>query len=72
MGKKENKFEKYQTINYIEKNIEGIEQAHVDEFNHTFGRLFKWLKLAIENRKADIIRRRALIDKARNEREANI
>jgi len=27
MGPKETEFKKYQTINYIEKNIEGIEAA---------------------------------------------
>lgn len=72
MGPKEGKFEKYQTLNYIDKIIEGIEQAQVDDFNHTIGRLFKWLKLAVDNRKADIIRRRALITKARDERDAKI
>ena len=72
MGPKEGPYEKYQTLNYIEKIIAGIEQAHVDEFNHTIGRLFKWLKLAVDNRKSDIIRRRALITKARDERDAKI
>jgi hypothetical protein len=36
------------------------------------GRLFKWLKLAVENRKADIVRRRALISKEREERDSKI
>ena len=44
----------------------------VEEFNLTAGRLFKWLKLAIENRKYDIIRRRALVHKEREERDSKI
>ena len=36
------------------------------------GRLFKWLKLAVDNRKADIVRRRALIHKEREERDSKI
>jgi hypothetical protein len=44
----------------------------VDEFNMVAGRLFKWLKLAVENRKADIVRRRALISKEREERDSKI
>ena len=59
VGPKSGEFTKYQTINFIEKNIEGIEQAQVDEFNWTLGRLFRWLREAIDNRKADIIRRKA-------------
>jgi hypothetical protein len=36
------------------------------------GRLFTWLKLAIENRKLDIVRRAALIQKEREERDSKI
>jgi hypothetical protein len=36
------------------------------------GRLYKWLTLAIENRKTNIVRRRALIQKDRDERDAKI
>jgi len=36
------------------------------------GRLFKWLKLALENRKLDIVRRAALIQKERQERDSKI
>ena len=60
MGPKEGEFKKYQTLNYIEKNIAGISPAEVDGFNMVAGRLFKWLQLAIESRKLDIVRRKAL------------
>ena len=72
MGPKEEAYAKYQTLNYIEKIIDGIEQAQVDEFNMAAGRLFRWLKLAIENRKLDIVRRKALILKEREERDSKI
>jgi len=72
MGPKDGKFTPYQTINYIERIIDGIDPGEVDEYNLLAGRLFKWLKLAIENRKLDIIRRRALIFKEREERDSKI
>ena len=43
MGAKEDTFKAYQTINFIEKNLEGIDQAEVDDYNMVIGRLFKWL-----------------------------
>ena len=71
-GPKGGEYKPYQTINFIEKIIEGIDPVEVDEFNMIAGRLFKWLKLAVDNRKADIIRRRALIHKEREERDSKI
>jgi regulator of protease activity HflC (stomatin/prohibitin superfamily) len=52
--------------------MEGIDPVEVDEFNLIAGRLFKWLKIAVDNRKADIIRRRAIIHKEREERDSKI
>lgn len=71
-GPKDGKYEKYQTLNYIEKIITGIEPNDVTEFNMCAGRLFTWLKLAIENRKLDVVRRAALIQKEREERDSKI
>jgi len=59
-------------LNFIERNISGIVPAEVDEFNMTLGRLFKWLLLAIENRRLNIVRRKALIAKDRDERDSKI
>ena len=47
MGPKENEFKSYQTLNYIQKNIEGIQLKQVEDINMSAGRLFKWLELAI-------------------------
>jgi hypothetical protein len=57
MGQKRAKFAPYQTINFIEKLMVEITPEAVDEFDMTAGRLFRWLQLAIENRKMDITRR---------------
>jgi hypothetical protein len=69
---KEDHFIRYQTLNFIEKNIEGINQEDVDTYNLTLGKLYKWVLLAIKTRKEDIIRRKALKKKAREERDALI
>ena len=59
-------------MNYCSKIIDGMEQEGVDNYNPTFGKLFKWLKLALETRKTDITTRKALSKKARENRESLI
>lgn len=68
-GPKHGDYKKYQTLNWIEKNIKDIDENEVFEYNMLLGKLFKWLKLAIETRKLDIVKRMALIAKNRNDRE---
>jgi hypothetical protein len=41
----------------------------VDAYHLTLGKLFKWMLLAIRTRKEDIIRRKALKKKDREERD---
>lgn len=72
MGEKTGEYKPYQTINFIEKLIAEITPEAVDLFDMTAGRLFRWLLLALENRKADIVRRKALIQKERDERDSKI
>jgi len=43
MGPKDGEFKAYQTLNYIEKNIEGIVLADLEAISIVSGRLFKWL-----------------------------
>jgi triphosphoribosyl-dephospho-CoA synthetase len=69
LGQKEDQFKLYQRINYSEKIIAGLEQEVVEAHNPTFGKLFKWLTLAIATRKGDIIYRKAHSKKAREHRE---
>jgi hypothetical protein len=59
----------YHTINFVEKNIEGISQEEVDSYNLAMGKLFRWLNLAIKTRKEDIIRRKTKEKLAKEERE---
>ncbi len=69
MGPKNKEYSGYKTLNFIERNVEGINPEDVDAYNLTLGKLFKWLMLAIRTRKDDIVRRKALKRKAREDRE---
>jgi hypothetical protein len=60
LGPKEDEYQRYQTLNFLERNIEGIQPEDVDVYNLTLGKLFKWVQLAIKTRKEDIVRRKAL------------
>lgn len=43
LGAKAGKFESYQTINYCERIISGLDQDYVENYHPVFGKLFKWL-----------------------------
>lgn len=43
IGPKDYFFMGYNTINFIERNLEGIVPEEVDLYNITLGKLFKWL-----------------------------
>ena len=58
LGAKDGDFKLYQKINYCEKIIADQVFDDVKKHNATFGKLFKWLHLAIQTRKSDIIYRR--------------
>lgn len=68
LGPKEDDFEKYQTMNFLERNVEGIQSEEVDAYNLTLGKLFKWVTLALKTRKEDIVRRKALNLRAQDQR----
>lgn len=65
---KKDAFKPYMTINYCEKIIAHLTQEEVDIYNPGLGKLYKWLKMAIEGRKNDITRRKANQKKALEER----
>jgi len=69
LGAKEGVFKLYQKVNYCEKIIAGNELELVEQHNITFGKLYKWLQLAINTRKTDIIYRKAHSKRAREHRE---
>jgi len=52
--------------------IEGIVFEEVEAYHPGFAKLYKWLQIALATRKQDITRRKALIKKAKEDREAKI
>ena len=73
LGEKKNEYKVYQTLNFIEKNIEQYHPDDVDVYSSTIlGRLLRWMLSAIKLRRQDIIRRRSLQKKAFDKREEAI
>ena len=52
--------------------MEGLEAEKVDEYSVALGKLFRWLKLAIQIRKEDIIARKEKNDQKRAFRQEKI
>jgi|LauGreDrversion4_2_1035121.scaffolds.fasta_scaffold508027_3 hypothetical protein len=71
-GAKAGDFKAYHTVNYAEKLISEIDAESVENYSQAFAKIFKWLQSAISLRKQDIIRRKALTRKARENRESRI
>lgn len=59
-GEKTEDFTPYQTINYCEKIIKAFTQEEVDAYHTDMGKVFRWLKMAVDTRKQDVIRRKAI------------
>ena len=59
-GEKKDDYRPYMRINYVEKLIADLNQEEVDLYHLGLGKLYKWLKMAIDNRKQDVIRRKAI------------
>lgn len=71
-GSKEAEYKRYWLINFIEKNLAGLDMEVVEEYNVSLAKLFKWLQTTIEMRKEDIVKRKQHKDKLREEREEKI
>lgn len=69
VGPKDAEFKRYQLLNFIEKNIEGITIEDIEQYSYVLSRLFKWLTTSIEMRKDDIIKRKEIKEKEREDRE---
>ena len=59
-GEKKDEFRPYMRINYVERIVSELNQEEVDNYHLGLGKLFKWLKMAIDTRKQDVIRRKAI------------
>lgn len=57
LGPKDQEVKKYQTINYIERNLEGLSQETISVYNYSLGLIYKWMTMVIEARKKNIISR---------------
>ena len=58
----------YQKINFIEKQMKLVSQEEIYAYNYSLGLIFKWMQLAIETRKKNIIHRLSLSRVKREER----
>jgi len=67
-GEKKDEYRPYMRLNYIENLISPFTQEEVDAYHPGLGKLFKWLKMAISTRKQDVIRRKAIQKKNREEK----
>eukprot|EP01022_Parablepharisma_sp_SALTPOND_P015998 TRINITY_DN2300_c0_g1_i1.p1 TRINITY_DN2300_c0_g1~~TRINITY_DN2300_c0_g1_i1.p1 ORF type:complete len:516 (+),score=106.09 TRINITY_DN2300_c0_g1_i1:2776-4323(+) len=72
VGPKEGQYKKYQKINFLEKNLEGITEEDVKNYSLGLSKLFISLQMALEIRKEDILRRKAKREALMKEREEAI
>lgn len=70
IGPKDGEYREYQKLRFLEKNVEGIEPEHVDDYSIPLGRLYRWLLFAIDMRKEDVNNRRDHKQKLRDDRQA--
>jgi len=68
-GPKEGEYKEYQKLHFVRSNVENIDEEEVDEYSVTIGRLYRWLKTAIELRIEDVRLRRKKANERRAERE---
>ena len=68
MVEKPTELKAYSTLNFCEKVLTAYTEEEISAYNAGFLKLFKWLKMAIEARKAYITRVKALTKRAKEER----
>mmetsp|Transcript_14809 Transcript_14809/g.10708 ORF Transcript_14809/g.10708 Transcript_14809/m.10708 type:complete len:176 (-) Transcript_14809:30-557(-) len=73
IGPKEEHFKVYQRLKFLEKNLEVYSQgesdgAAIEEYSQVLFKLYKWVQMAMEVRKADVQRRREYKRKLKEER----
>lgn len=69
IGPKDGSFKKYQVINFIERNLESIDHVEMEQYSWYLSKYYKWILTMIEYRKEDVMKRRAVKTKEREERE---
>jgi hypothetical protein len=58
-GPKEDDYLEYQKLFWIRKNIEGLNQDVIDEFSVCLGKIYGWLRNAVDMRIENVEQRRA-------------
>ena len=58
IGPKEDAYKEYEKMKFIQSNLEGLNDEEVDEYSAALGKLFRWVKMAIEVRIEDVKMRR--------------
>ena len=71
-GPKNEDSKPYQTLNYIDRSMHGLNQESINHYNFALGLMYRWMVLAIEARKKDIIYRLALSKERKQERNQKI
>lgn len=69
IGPKEGHYKKYQTINFLEKNLDGITEEEVHNYSLGLEKVFHCLQNALELRKENILKRRANRERLTKERD---
>jgi len=61
VGQKDEEFREFQSINFIDRNIENYYIEDADAYSAAVvGRIMRWVQAAVKLRRADIVRRKAL------------
>lgn len=69
-GTRAGPFKQYQSINFIEKNLDGINGEEIEpQFGMHVGRIYKWLLLCVKTRKDEITYRKSNRLKAIQQRD---
>jgi len=72
IGSKENNYREYEKMKFVLKLLEGINAEELDEYSVALGKLYKWLKTAIEVRTEDIRMRKMNKEMLKERREKAI
>ena len=72
IGPKDKEYKKYQMLGFIENNLKELSYEEIEKYSFVQAKLFKWVTSIIEMRKENIIMRRDMKEKEREERDQAI
>lgn len=72
VGKKDSKVKSYHTLNFVERMLDTMTEEELNKYNYSMGVVFKWIKVALEYRKKNVICRLNNAKKLRENREKKI